>query len=872
MASRGYFFVVLHALVFASIATSALSQLSPNYYDYSCPKALSTIKSVVEASVQKERRMGASLLRLHFHDCFVNGCDGSILLDSTSSIDSEKNAAANLQSARGFEVVDDIKKAVDEACGKPVVSCADILAVAARDSVVALGGPSWKVRLGRRDSTTASREAADASIPAPFFSLSELITNFKNHGLDEKDLVVLSGGHSIGFARCVTFKDHIYNDSNIDPNFAQQLRYICPTNGGDSNLSPLDSTAAKFDINYYSNLVQKKGLLHSDQELFNGGSTDELVKEYSDDTEDFYEDFANSMIKMGNIQPLTGNQVFASIATSAFSQLSPNYYDYSCPKALSTIKSVVEASVQKERRMGASLLRLHFHDCFVNGCDGSILLDSTSSIDSEKNAAANLQSARGFEVVDDIKKAVDEACGKPVLGGPSWKVRLGRRDSTTASREAADASIPAPFFSLSELITNFKNHGLDEKDLVVLSGGHSIGFARCVTFKDHIYNDSNIDPHFAQQLKYICPTNGGDSNLSPLDSTAAKFDINYYSNLVQKKGLLHSDQELFNGGSTDELVKEYSDDTEDFYEDFANSMIKMGNIQSLTGNQVFASIATSAFSQLSPNYYDYSCPKALSTIKSVVEASVLKERRMGASLLRLHFHDCFVNGCDGSILLDSTSSIDSEKNAAANLQSARGFEVVDDIKKAVDEACGKPLGGPSWKVRLGRRDSTTASREAADASIPAPFFSLSELITNFKNHGLDEKDLVVLSGGHSIGFARCVTFKDHIYNDSNIDPNFAQQLKYICPTNGGDSNLSPLDSTAAKFDINYYSNLVQKKGLLHSDQELFNGGSTDELVKEYSDDTEDFYEDFANSMIKMGNIQPLTGNQGEIRVNCRNVN
>ncbi|RZC19011.1 Peroxidase 52 [Glycine soja] len=115
----------------------ALSQLSPNYYDYSCPKALSTIKSVVEASVQKERRMGASLLRLHFHDCFVNGCDGSILLDSTSSIDSEKNAAANLQSARGFEVVDDIKKAVDEACGKPVVSCADILAVAARDSVVA---------------------------------------------------------------------------------------------------------------------------------------------------------------------------------------------------------------------------------------------------------------------------------------------------------------------------------------------------------------------------------------------------------------------------------------------------------------------------------------------------------------------------------------------------------------------------------------------------------------------------------------------------------------------------------------------------------------------------------------------------------------
>jgi len=64
------------------------------------------------------------------------GCDGSILLDSSPTIDSEKDALPNINSIRGFEVVDDIKKAVDEACGQPIVSCADILAVAARDSVV----------------------------------------------------------------------------------------------------------------------------------------------------------------------------------------------------------------------------------------------------------------------------------------------------------------------------------------------------------------------------------------------------------------------------------------------------------------------------------------------------------------------------------------------------------------------------------------------------------------------------------------------------------------------------------------------------------------------------------------------------------------
>ena len=182
------------------------------------------------------------------------------------------------------------------------------------------------------------------------------------------------------------------------------------------------------------------------------------------------------------------------------------------------------------------------------------------------------------------------------------------------------------------------------------------------------------------------------------------------------------------------------------------------------------------------------------------------------------------------------------------------------------------LGGPTWDVRLGRRDSTTASRDAANANIPAPFFSLSQLIKNFQDHGLNEKDLVVLAGGHTIGFAQCLNFKNHIYNDSNIDPYFAQQLKYICPRNGADSNLAPLDPTAGNFDVAYYGGLVQKTGLLHSDQELFNGGSTDDLVRQYSYDAEAFYGDFANSIIKMGNIQPLTGDQGEIRVNCRKVN
>jgi hypothetical protein len=70
--NRYYFSIFFHTLVFAALATTAFSTLSSNYYDYTCPNALSTIRSVVKAAVQRENRMGASLLRLHFHDCFVN--------------------------------------------------------------------------------------------------------------------------------------------------------------------------------------------------------------------------------------------------------------------------------------------------------------------------------------------------------------------------------------------------------------------------------------------------------------------------------------------------------------------------------------------------------------------------------------------------------------------------------------------------------------------------------------------------------------------------------------------------------------------------------------------------------------------------------
>lgn len=71
----------------------------------------------------------------------MQGCDASILLE-----DGERNALQNKDSARGYEVIDIAKAQVEKIC-PGVVSCADILAVAARDASVAVSSTIYKSSL-----------------------------------------------------------------------------------------------------------------------------------------------------------------------------------------------------------------------------------------------------------------------------------------------------------------------------------------------------------------------------------------------------------------------------------------------------------------------------------------------------------------------------------------------------------------------------------------------------------------------------------------------------------------------------------------------------------------------------------------------------
>lgn len=303
------FLLFIFLFFFIDIAVNGLAQLQPGVYDRACPGAESAVREVVRRAMAREPRSAASVMRLQFHDCFVNGCDASLLLDDTAGMVGEKLALANINSLRSYEVVDEAKEALEELC-PGVVSCADVLVMAARDAVALSGGPDWEVKLGRVDSLTASQEDSDSIMPSPRSNATALINLFSRFNLTTTDLVALSGSHSIGDGRCFSVVFRLYNQSGsgrpdpaFDPAYRHRLDRLCPVDGDGNVTKGLDMTPVAFDNQYYKDLVRGRGFLNSDQTLFSdNAATRELVRRFSVDQEAFFSAFVEGMVKMGDLQ------------------------------------------------------------------------------------------------------------------------------------------------------------------------------------------------------------------------------------------------------------------------------------------------------------------------------------------------------------------------------------------------------------------------------------------------------------------------------------------------------------------------------------------------------------------------------------------
>ncbi|KAA8547544.1 hypothetical protein F0562_003973 [Nyssa sinensis] len=289
-----------------SMISTPGNSLSLNYYDQTCPNAESIITNAVNEATKTDKTVPAALLRMHFHDCFIRGCDASVLLNSNGNNSAEKDGPPNI-SLHAFYVIDNAKKQLEASC-PGIVSCADILALAARDAVVITGGPTWDVPKGRKDGRT-SKASDSLQLPFPTFNFSQLQQSFSQRGLSIKDLVALSGGHTLGFSHCSSFQSriHFFNSTNdidpsIHPSFAASLRNICPVHNKVKNAGvTMDPSATTFDNTYYKLILQKKVLFSSDQALLTVTRSKELVSRFAASKEAFWQAFAKSMIKMSSI-------------------------------------------------------------------------------------------------------------------------------------------------------------------------------------------------------------------------------------------------------------------------------------------------------------------------------------------------------------------------------------------------------------------------------------------------------------------------------------------------------------------------------------------------------------------------------------------
>ncbi|KAG5229469.1 Plant peroxidase [Salix suchowensis] len=288
------------------------------------------VKSEVRNGFIKDKGVAAGLVRMHFHDCFVRGCDASVLLDSTASNTAEKDSPVNNPSLRGFEVIDNAKARLETAC-KGVVSCADILAFAARDSVEITGGFGYEVPAGRRDGRVSRASEVLTNLPPPTFNVDQLTTNFANKVKTRlflatmlKLLNKICGDIYIYTSRRThhwsitlhSFSSRLYNfngttsqDPTLDAAYAARLKQLCPQGSTDPSLVvPMNpASPATTDAGYYLDVLANRGLFTSDHTLLTNTATATQVNINARDSMLWKRKFAAAMLKMSKLGVLTGN-------------------------------------------------------------------------------------------------------------------------------------------------------------------------------------------------------------------------------------------------------------------------------------------------------------------------------------------------------------------------------------------------------------------------------------------------------------------------------------------------------------------------------------------------------------------------------------
>ncbi|WVZ83130.1 hypothetical protein U9M48_030306 [Paspalum notatum var. saurae] len=288
--------------------------LDEGYYAATCPDAASIVRATMERLHYNDPTLAPALIRLLFHDCFVRGCDASVLISPSPGHTSSERAAVPNHTLRGFNAVDAVKRDLESAC-PDAVSCADALALMARDAVALLGGDDYPVALGRRDGTESN--AWEVDLPAPFSKLDDALAYFAARGFGAEETVVLFGAHTVGGAHCGSFRYRLTGGAGgggpaMDDALRCELLQTC----GGAAEQGMDTDPAVFfdpdtpfavDNNYYKQIVANRTLLQVDQEAAAHPATAAHVAYYAAVNEAFVSRFSQVMAKLSNVGVIEGD-------------------------------------------------------------------------------------------------------------------------------------------------------------------------------------------------------------------------------------------------------------------------------------------------------------------------------------------------------------------------------------------------------------------------------------------------------------------------------------------------------------------------------------------------------------------------------------
>ncbi|KAF4350877.1 hypothetical protein F8388_008059 [Cannabis sativa] len=561
---------------------------------------------------------------------------------------------------------------------------------------------------------------------------------------------------------------------------------------------------------------------------------------------------------------------FHHTANAQAQGLKVGFYANTCPKAETIVTQIIFQTMAVAPSLGAPLMRMHFHDCFVRGCEGSVLLNSATN-QSEKFATPNL-SLRGGHTI-----------------GTSHCTAFNNRLYNFTGNGDTDPSLDSEYIDKLKM----KCKPADQTTLVEMDPGSfktfDVEYFSLVAKRRGLFTSDAALLDDSETKAYVV-------NHATASGTATFFkDFGVSMVNMGRVGVLT--------GSAGQIRK-YLDAV--FLSSTSDSsvciVIKMASQKVLICFAlqlifIFSVLHHTANAQgLKVGFYKNTCPKAEAIVAQITHDTVKVAPTLAAPLMRMHYHDCFVRGCEGSLLLNSATN-QSEKFATPNL-SLRGFQIIDKIKTALEKECPQvvscadivalvardsvaALNGPTWEVETGRRDGRVSNITEALRQLVPPFANITALRTAFSTRGLSAKDIAVLSGAHTIGTSHCTAFNNRLYNftgkgdtDPTLDSEYIDELKKKCKP-ADRTTLVEMDPGSFKtFDVKYFQVVAKRRGLFSSDSALLDDSETKTYVLSHasSSGTSSFFKDFGVSMVNMGRLGVLTGSAGEIRKVCSAVN